>query len=97
MLFVILKPAAHVYLKPLGRGDFHYENHLSHEGLKRLALAFVVDNRTLKMLEGPQNEHAGDVFTLSSRKRWIALAGLRATHWLCPRYRWLPRKLGEKH
>ncbi len=86
------KSFAHYYLKMTGKGSFYYEEHLSLQGLKRLAQRFQIHDYTLAIIQNPNRFFATDLFNAKSLKyRCIRLLASCLYPWI-PTYIWVLTK-----
>jgi 2-polyprenyl-3-methyl-5-hydroxy-6-metoxy-1,4-benzoquinol methylase len=89
LLSLLPKPAANIYLRVFGKGDFYYERLLSSRGLRKLVSAFDRVDYTVKSVEDPLKYCATDMLEPGSVKQMLAKMILKSAYFLCPTYIWL--------
>lgn len=88
-LSLLPKPAANMYLRIFGKGDFYYERLLTSRGLRRLVSRFDRIDYTAKSVENPLKYCATDMLEPGSLKQMLARMVLKSAYFLCPTYIWL--------
>lgn len=88
------KPAANLYLKILGRGDYYYEKLYTYWTLKRLCADFEIVDYTLEVVSDPVRFDASEMVDEGSLQQRTALTFLKYAYWLSPGYIWLLKKPG---
>ncbi len=91
-LSMLPKPLSHLYFRMSGKGQFYYENFLTHGGLRRLVRKFSLIDYTRRIVIDPKAFHLDYMLDERSFKAKMANLVVRHAYWLCPGYIWLLQK-----
>jgi 2-polyprenyl-3-methyl-5-hydroxy-6-metoxy-1,4-benzoquinol methylase len=86
------KPAANLYLRITGRGQYYYENLYTYWTLRKLCSKFDVIDYTGKVISHPEDFGVEGLIAPGSRKQQLALLLLKYAYWFSPGYIWLLKK-----
>jgi len=91
-LSMLPKPLSHLYFRMSGKGQFYYENFLTHGGLRRLVKKFSLIDYTRRIVIDPKAFHLDYMLDERSFKAKMANLIVQYAYWLCPGYIWLLQK-----